>query len=142
MKKAIFFISLSILLIIIDIFLIFGNKDTKKQKKEKTNSNYITIIQYEAGKNKIVKELKIENETEIKKLNKLKEEIRVLTEEEKIAILIINEIEIIYDEDTQVNISSSEKGFCNYINKKENISGLSHMPKELYEYVIEKLNIK
>ena len=58
MKKAIFFISMSIVLIIIDIFLIFGNKDKKEQKKEKTNSNYITIIQYEAGKDKIVKEMK------------------------------------------------------------------------------------
>ena len=142
MKKAIFFISLSIILIIIDIFLIFGNKDKKEQKKEKTNSNYITIRQYKLGTDEIIKELKIRNKDDIKELNEYKKDLKPLEVMERVNLAIAQEIDIVYDENISVGISLSEKSYCYYINKKENISSLSHMPKGLYEFVVKKLNIK
>lgn len=142
MKKAIFFISLSVLLIILDIFLIFGNKDKKEQKKEKTNSNYITIKQYKLGTDEIIKEIKIINKDDIKVLNTLKKDLKPLEDYERVNLALAQEINIVYDENISVGITLSEKGYCYYINKKKKISSLSHMPKGLYEFIVKKLNIK
>ena len=139
MKKAIFFISLSVILIIIDIFLIFGNKSKKENKEVKTDDKYITITQYKFGTDKIIKKIKITTKEDIKKLNNYKKELKPLEELERVAISIPQEINIKYDDNVLVGISLSEKNYCYYEHQKEKISDLSHIPKGLYDFVVNKL---
>lgn len=53
--------------------------------------------------------------------------------------MLPREIVIKYNDDITIGIQLGEKGYCHYINTKENISELSKMPKGLYEWVEEKL---
>lgn len=135
-----FFITLAIILIIIDVFLIFGDKKEKTKSKTNTNNNtFIKIIKYKFGKDEKIKEIKITDENDIKKLNELRKKLKPLSSKEEVDLALAKEIEIVYDDDIIVSINLSEKDYCYYINKGEDISSLSHMPNGMYEFISEKI---
>ena len=129
-KKNLFFI-LSVIFILVIIGLVLINNSL--------NKSTITITQYKAGTSFKLKNINIKDESDIKELSKYVEELKPLSSTEQVALMLPREIVIKYNDDIIIGIQLGEKGYCHYINKKENISELSRMPEGLYEWVVEKL---
>lgn len=101
-----------------------------------TNKSSINIKQYETGSIFYFKNININNDNVIKKYVK---QLKPLSDSEMVDLMLLKDIEIEYNDDLTIIIQLEEKNYCYYINKKENISSLSKMPKGLYEWVKEKI---
>lgn len=109
-----------------------------------SNSNLpeeVTIIQYKAGGFEKIKEVKIEDQSKIKKLSKYVNKLKPLSEKEMVRLALLQEIEIIYDDSISIGIQLEEESYCYYINKDENISSLSKMPSGLLKWVKNNLDL-
>ena len=109
----------------------------KKEKDEKKVDNEIKIIQYKLGTEEIIKEISINDDDRINKLNEYLSTIEPLKPEEMVDLALAQEISIVYNDNVSVGIQKEEKVYCYYINKEKNISSLSKIPKGMYEYVLK-----
>lgn len=131
-KKNVFLILIAIFILIIVGILLKNNNSNK-------SSDNISITQYETGTFSKLKNINIENDNDKKKLSKYVEKLKPLATSEMVSLALANEIEIKYNDYITIGIQLGEKSYCYYTNTKENIDGLSKMPKGLYEWVEEKI---
>ncbi len=131
-KKNVFLILIAIFILIIIGILLKNNSSNK-------SSNNISITQYKTGTFSKLKNINIENDNDKKKLSKYVEKLKPLTTSEMVSLALAKEIEIQYNDYITIEIQLEEKSYCYYTNTKENIYGLSKMPKGLYEWVEEKI---
>lgn len=156
MKKAIFFISLSIVLFITCLVLTVNefkknnsssnNKDvtsgTNKSSNKKSNSErVITIILYKFGTKDVIKEVKITDEKEIEKMYEFRNNIEPLTECTKTTLA--NQIDIVYDDGNSVGFTKGIKSLCYYDVDSKNVDEYcySFLPEEMYDFVLKKLGL-
>ena len=133
MKKKNLFLILIVIFILIIIGILLKNNSSDKP------SNDISITQYKFGTFSKLKSINIENDNDKRKLSKYVEKLKPLSTSEMVDLALANEIEIKYDDYITIGIQLGEKGYCYYTNTKENIDGLSKMPKGLYEWVEDKI---
>ena len=168
MKKAIFFISLSMVLFITCIILTVNefkkgnsssnNKDvtsgTKKSSNNKNtsgtnskknsddgNRKVITITLYKFGTKDVIKEVKITDEKEIEKMYEYRNNIKPLTECTNTTLA--DQIDIVYDDGNSVGFNKGIKSLCYYDVDSKNVDEYcySFLPEEMYDFVLKKLDL-
>ena len=130
MKK----ILLSVLIVLLSLSIVGCSK---KGEKEKSVDNGIKIILYKVGTEEIIKEINVDNDDDINKLNEYLAKIEPLKEEEMVDLALAQEISIIYNDNVSVGVQKEERGYCYYINKEKEISSLSRIPEGMYDYVLK-----
>lgn len=100
----------------------------------------ITFTQYEAGSSNKIKEMQMTSSEDIKQVEQFVKQLRPLSDREMVNLALLQEVEIQYGDFISIGVQLGESQYCYYSNKNENISSLAKMPKELYEWVCEKLN--
>jgi hypothetical protein len=135
-KKSIIIMSIVFILLVICLAVLF------LLKKDNNLSKKVIIKQYKAGTSELVKEVVIDSKDEIEELSKYVSKLKPLAEHEMVNLALLQEIEIIYDDSISIGVQLEEKGYCYYINKDENISSLSKMPKGLINWIKDNLEIE
>ena len=125
MKKNIIIgiISIIILMIIL-IFVIPLFSDN-------TYPRSVKIINYNAGEKTIV----IKNKEEIKKIGEYVNQLKVLSEEESVDLVLIRDVVLEYGDDIKITFQLSEDNYCDYHNDKTKVYGLSKLPSKLNNYI-------
>ena len=81
------------------------------------------------------KQIEVDNKNKIKKLKNIKKK----TKKDNVNLDFPKEIELYIDDNIIIKFTLDEKGYCAYKNKKAKESYVSIMPKDLYEWVTNKL---
>ena len=102
----------------------------------------VSIKQYEAGTDTLIKEVSVESKEEIKELSKYVLKLKPLKEHEMVKLALLKEIEIQYNDSISIGVQLGEDSYCYYINKDKNISSLSKMPKGLVNWIKDNLELK
>jgi Cft2 family RNA processing exonuclease len=131
-KKNIIIISIVAIILIISTLLILNPFKSNSPHK-------VTITQYKIGKNEVIKTITIDKESDIEELEKYIKDLKPLEPHEYVDLALAQQIVIQYDDNIEIGIQLEMKGYCYYINKDENISSLSHMPKGLYNWIKDKI---
>ncbi len=132
MKNSFLIIVPILLVIVVGIILVFT-------RDYNSNLNTITLIQYKPGEDEIIKKVDITNKDKINEISKYVDNLKPLTEDEMVNLMLYREIVIEYDHNITVGINIGQENYCDYINKAEGINSLSKLPKELYDLVINEL---
>ena len=133
-------IILAIVIIIISLCMIAIWINKNINNKVQLENNSCSIIQYKAGTRNQIKKINITSSEDMEKLNNFIRKLRPLSLEEMVDLSLLKEIDIQYYNYIKIGIQLGEKDYCYYINEKENISSLAHMPNGLYEWIAEKIN--
>ena len=143
-NKNIFLIIVLIILILIAGIIYINNSNKEDGNNETYNlenlPSSIKIIQYEPGRDVILKEISIDSKEDIEILSGYVRKVKKLSPNEIVNLDLLREIVIEYNEYITIGVQLGEEEYCYYTNTKENISTLSKMPKGLYEWVEEKIN--
>lgn len=112
-------------------------------KEEITNlPKEVSIKQYEAGTDKLIKEVTIEDKDKIEELGKYVYKLKPLSEHEMVKLALLKEIEIEYNDSISIGVQLGENSYCYYVNKDKNISSLSKMPKGLIDWIKDNLELE
>ena len=130
MKKSVVIGIISIIiLVIILIFVVPLFSDN-------TYPSSIKIINYkDCGKTIVIK-----NKEEIKKIGEYVNQLKVLSEEESVDLVLIRDIVLEYGDDIKITFQLSEDNYCDYHNDKTKEYGLSKLPSKLNSYIKKKIN--
>ena len=104
--------------------------------------NEVSIKQYEAGTDTLIKEVSVESKEAIKELSKYVLKLKPLEEHEMVKLALLKEIEIKYNDSILIGVQLGEDSYCYYTNKDENISSLSKMPKGLVDWIKDNLELE
>lgn len=132
-RKSILLVGIAFILLIISVVGLYFNKDNYIKSDE------VLITEYKFGTDTIIKQLSVNSKKDINKLTKNISKLKLLKDKKKVNSSLASEVVIKYNDSITVEIQLSERKYCNYINKKKNISGISKLPDELYDYVADKL---
>ena len=97
--------------------------------------NEVSVKQYDAGTDTLIKEVKVNSKEEIKELSNYVSRLKPLSEHEMVNLALIKEIEIKYNDSISIGVQLGNDRYCYYTNKDENISSLSRMPKGLINWI-------
>ena len=104
--------------------------------------NEVSVKQYDAGTDTLIKEVKVNSKEEIKELSNYVSRLKPLSEHEMVNLALIKEIEIKYNDSISIGVQLGNDRYCYYTNKDENISSLSRMPKGLINWINDNLELK
>lgn len=133
MKKGI----IGAIVIVIAVFI--GVLICNKSYNNITECYNVNIKQYEFGTDNLIKDVQIDQNVDLENLKNFINQIKPLSKNELVDKIIANCYNIEFNDSYMVGFDDSK--YCLFINSNDGASYMSYMPKGLYEWTMEKLNL-